>query len=124
MEKQLIVRLKSGLELTFVPNEVRLEKSFVDVSALLKDNSFPLLIHFTHELLVSNLYLSKVPDCVLLHLKDNFEPKSGSFCLNRNEGDFTVQSQSTFVLIIPKPIPFVLSEIHTIFPSQKKINYE
>jgi hypothetical protein len=42
MEKQLIVRLKSGLELTFVPNEVSLEKSFVDVSALLNDNPFPL----------------------------------------------------------------------------------
>ena len=66
MEKQLIVRLTSGLELTFVPNEVRLEKSFVDVSALLNDNPFPQLIHFTHALLVSNLFLSKVPDCVLL----------------------------------------------------------
>lgn len=119
MEKQLIVRLKSGLELTFVPNEVRLEKSFVDVSALLNDNPVPLLIHFTHELLVSNLFLSKVPDCVLLHLKDNFEPKSASFCVNRDEGDFTLQSQCKFVLLIPFPIPFQLEEIQTIYSKSK-----
>ena len=119
MEKQLIVRLKSGLELTFVPNEVRLEKSFVDVSALLNDNPFPLLIHFTHELQVSNLFLSKVPDCVLLHLKDNFEPKSASFFVNRDEGDFTLQSQCKFVLIIPFPIPFQLQEIQTIYSKSK-----
>ena len=98
MKKQLIVRLTSGNEITFVPNEVRLEKSFVDVHALLTDHPFPLLIHFTHELLVSNLYLSKVPDCVLLHLKDNFQPKSASYCVNRTEGDFTLQSQCKFVV--------------------------
>ena len=119
MEKQLIVRLKSGLELTFVPNEVRLEKSFVDVHALLTDHYFPLLIHFTHELLVSNLYLSKLPDCVLLHLKDNFQPKSASYCVNRTEGDFTLQSQCKFVLLIPFPIPFQLQEIQTIYSSLK-----
>ena len=117
MKKQLIVRLKSGREITFLPNEVRLEKSIVDVSALLTENQFPLLIHFTHELLVSNLYLSKVPDCVLLHLKDNFEPKSASFCVNRAEGDFTLQSQCKFVLLIPFPIPFQLQEIQTIYSS-------
>ena len=119
MEKQLIVRLTSGHEISFVPNEVRLEKSFVDVSALLNDNPFPLLIHFTHELLVSNLFLSKVPDCVLLHLKDNFEPKSASFCVNRDEGDFTLQSQCKFVLLIPFPIPFQLQEIQTIYSKSK-----
>lgn len=119
MEKELIVRLTSGLELTFVPNEVTLEKSFVDVSTLLTENSFPLLIHFTHELLVSNLFLSKVPDCVLLHLKDNFEPKSASFCVNRDEGDFTLQSQCKFVLLIPFPIPFQLQEIQTIYSKSK-----
>jgi hypothetical protein len=120
MEKQLIVRLKSGLELTFVPNEVRLEKSFVDVSALLNDNLFPLFIQFTHELLVSNLFLSKVPDCVLLHLKENFELKSASFCVNRNEGGFTQQSQCKFVLLILFPIPFQLQEIQTIYSKSKK----
>lgn len=115
MEKQIIVRLTSGHEITFVPNEVRLEKSFVDVSALLNDNPFPLLIHFTHELLVSNLFLSKVSDCILLHLKDNFEPKSASFCVNRDEGDFTLQSQCKFVLLIPFPLPFSSSEIQSIY---------
>ena len=119
MEKQLIVRLTSGHEISFVSNEVRLEKSFVDVSALLNDNPFPLLIHFTHELLVSNLFLSKVPDCVLLHLKDNFEPKSASFCVNRDEGDFTLQSQCTFVLLIPFHIPFQLKERQTIYSKSK-----
>jgi len=119
MEKQLIVRLKSGLELTFVPNEVSLEKSFVDVSTLLNDNPFPLLIHFTHELLVSNLFLSKVPDCVLLHLKDNLDPTSASYCVNRDEGDFTLQTQCTFVLLIPFPIPFQLSQIQSIYSSSK-----
>jgi len=115
MEKQLIVRLTSGHEITFVSNEVLLEKSFVDVHAL----HFPLLIHFTHELLVSNLYLSKVTDCVLLHLKDNFEPKSASYCVNRTEGDFTLQSQCKFVLLIPFPIPFQVQEIQTIYSSLK-----
>ena len=119
MEKQLIVRLTSGHEITFVSNEVLLEKSFVDVHALLTDHYFPLLIHFTHELLVSNLYLSKLPDCVLLHLKDNFQPKSASYCVNRTEGDFTLQSQCKFVLLIPFPIPFQLQEIQTIYSSLK-----
>ena len=100
MEKQLIVRLKSGLELTFVPNEVSLDNTFIPVAPLLNENDFPLLIHFTHQALVTTLNLSKMPDCVLLHLKDDYSPKSAAFCLNRSEGDFTVQSQCKLVLSI------------------------
>lgn len=119
MEKQLIVRLKSGLELTFVPNEVSLDNTFIPVAPLLNENDFPLLIHFTHQALVTTLNLSKMPDCVLLHLKDDYSPKSAAFCLNRSEGDFTVQSQCKLVLFIPFPIPFKLSEILSIRSSKK-----
>lgn len=119
MQKQLVVRLKSGLELTFVPNEVSLENTFIPVAPLLKENDFPLLLHFTHAALVTTLNLSKVPDCVLLHLKDDYQPQSAAFCFNRSEGDFTVQSQSKRVLFIPSPIPFQLSEIESIRLSKK-----
>ena len=119
MEKQLIVRLTSGLELTFVPNEVSLDNTFIPVAPLLNENDFPLLIHFTHQALVTTLNLSKMPDCVLLHLKDDYSPKSAAFCLNRSEGDFTVQSQCKLVLFIPFPIPFKLSEILSIRSSKK-----
>ena len=119
MEKQLIVRLKSGLELTFVPNEVSLDNTFIPVAPLLNENDFPLLIHFTHQALVTTLNLSKMPDCVLLHLKDDYSPNSAAFCLNRSEGDFTVQSQCKLVLFIPFPIPFKLSEILSIRSSKK-----
>ncbi len=119
MEKQLIVRLKSGLELTFVPNEVSLDNTFIPVAPLLNENDFPLLIHFTHQALVTTLNLSKMPDCVLLHLKEDYSPKSAAFCLNRSEGDFTVQSQCKHVLFIPFPIPFKLSEILSIRSSKK-----
>lgn len=119
MEKQLIVRLTSGLELTFVPNEVSLDNTFIPVAPLLNENDFPLLIHFTHQALVTTLNLSKMPDCVLLHLKEDCSPKSAAFCLNRSEGDFTVQSQYKHVLFIPFPIPFKLSEILSIRSSKK-----
>jgi len=119
MEKQLIVRLKSGLELTFVPNEVSLDNTFIPVAALLNENDFPLLIHFTHNALVTTLNLSNMPDCVLLHLKEDYNPKSAAYCINRSEGDFTVQSQCRFVLFIPFPIPFQLSEVVSIRLSKK-----
>jgi hypothetical protein len=119
MKKQLIVSLKSGLELTFVSNEVSLDNTFIPVAPLLNENDFPLLLHFTHAALVTTLNLSKMPDCVLLHLKEDYSPKSAVFCLNRSEGDFTVQSQCKRVLFIPSPIPFQLSEIADIRLSKK-----
>jgi hypothetical protein len=119
MKKQLIVRLKSGLELTFVPNEVSLDNTFIPVAPLLNENDFPLLLHFTHNALVTTLNLSKMPDCVLLHLKEDYSPKSAAYCINRSEGDFTVQSQCRHVLFIPFPIPFQLSEIVSIRLSKK-----
>jgi len=119
MEKQLIVRLTSGLELTFVPNEVSLDNTFILVAPLLNENDFPLLIHFTHLALVTTLNLSKMPDCVLLHLKEDYKPKSAAFCFNRSDGDFTVQSQCKQVLFIPSPLPFQLSEIESVRLSNK-----
>jgi hypothetical protein len=119
MEKQLIVRLKSGHEISFVPNEVRLNNTFIPVAPLLNENDFPLLIHFTHQALVTTLNLSKVHDCVLLHLKEDYSPKSAAFCFNRSEGDFTVQSQCKKVLFIPSPLPFQLSEIESVRLSNK-----
>jgi hypothetical protein len=119
MEKQLIVRLKSGHEISFVPNEVILNNTFIDVPSLLNENKFPLLLHFTHEALVSTLNLSKMPDCVLLHLKDDFSPKSATYCINREIGDFSVHSQCKLVLFIPFPLPFELKKIKSIQLSKK-----
>jgi hypothetical protein len=119
MKKQLIIRLKSRLELTFVPNEVSLNNTFIPVAPLLNENDFPLLIHFTHQALVTTLNLTKMPDCVFLHLKDDYNPKSAAFCFNRSDGDFTVQSQCKHVLFIPSPLPFQLSEIESIRLSKK-----
>ena len=120
MKKQLVVRLKSGHEITYVPNEVTLNNTFIDVPSLLNENSFPLLIHFTHDALVSTLNLSKMPDCALLHLKDDFRPKSATLCLNRDVGDFAVQSQCKRVLLIPFPLPFAIPDITSIHSTNKK----
>jgi hypothetical protein len=111
MVKDVVVLLKSGLEVTFITEELVLEKTTVDVSALVSQDHLPLLLHFTHIQLISTLHLSKVPDCVVIHLKDDFTPKSATFCLNRNVGDFSVQSQTKYVLLLPFPLPFALEDV-------------
>jgi len=118
MVKEIVVSLKSGLNVAFITEEFEIDKTTVNVSALVAQEPLPLLLSFTHSQLISTLHLSQVPDCVLIHLKEDFSPKSATFCLNRNAADFSVQSQNKMVLLVPFPLPFALEDIKSIHLNQ------
>jgi hypothetical protein len=52
-----------------------------------------------------------LPDALLLHLDENLQFQSATYAYYQTQGDFDVQSQCPFVLIIPLPIPFDLKDI-------------
>jgi hypothetical protein len=60
------------------------------------------------------LHLSQLPDALLLHLDEKLQFQSATYAYHHPHGDFDVQSQCPFVLIIPLPIPFDLKNIQSI----------
>lgn len=114
MKKQLAVRLSSGLEINFHTTEVTVTSTFIDVPPIVLEHKFPILLHFTHGALVSTLHLSQLRDSLLLHLDENLQFQSATYAYHHPQGDFDVQSQSPYVLIIPLPIPFDLQHIQSI----------
>lgn len=114
MKKQLAVRLSSGLEINFHTTEVTVTSTFIDVPPIVLEHKFPILLHFTHGALVSTLHLSQLRDALLLHLDENLQFQSATYAYHQPQGDFDVQSQSPYVLIIPLPIPFDLQQIQSI----------
>ena len=111
MKKQLIVRLSSKLEVNFHCTEVPVTSTFLDVPPIVSEHHFPILLHFQHGALVSTLHLSQLPDALLLHLDENLQFQSATYAYHQPKGDFAVQSQCPFVLVIPLPIPFDLKDI-------------
>jgi hypothetical protein len=114
MKKQLVVRLSSKLEVNFHCTEVPVTSTFLDVPPVVSEHNFPILLHFQHGALVSTLHLSQLPDALLLHLDQNLQFQCATYAYHQPKGDFAVQSQCPFVLIIPLPIPFALNDIHSI----------
>ena len=114
MKKQLAVRLSSGLEVNFHTTEVTVTSTFIDVPLVVLEHKFPILLHFTHGALVSTLHLSQLRDALLLHLDQDLQLQSATYAYHQPQGDFDVQSQCTYVLIIPLPIPFDLQHIQYI----------
>ncbi len=114
MKKQLAVRLSSGLEINFHTTEVTATSTFIDVPPVLQEHKFPILLHFTHGALVSTLHLSQLRDSLLLHLDGNLQFQSATYAYHQPQGDFDVQSQCPYVLVIPLPIPFDLQHIQSI----------
>ena len=114
MKKQLAVRLSSGLEINFHTTEVTVTSTFIDVPPIVLEHKFPILLHFTHGALVSTLHLSQLRDALLLHLDENLQFLSATYAYHQPQGDFDVQSQCPYVLIIPLPIPFDLQHIQSI----------
>ena len=114
MKKQLVVRLSSKLEVNFHCTEVPVNSTFLDVPPIVSEHNFPTLLHFQHGALVSTLHLSQLPDALLLHPDQNLQFKSATYAYHQPKGDFDVQSQCPFVLIIPLPIPFDLKDIVSI----------
>jgi hypothetical protein len=114
MKKQLTVRLSSGLEINFHTTEVSVTSTFVDVPPIVSEHHFPILLHFTHGALVSTLHLSQLRDALLLHLDGHLQFQSATYAYHQPQGDFDVQSQCPFVLIIPLPIPFHLQQVEFI----------
>jgi hypothetical protein len=114
MKKQLVVRLSSKMEVNFHCTEVPVTSTFLDVPPIVSEHNFPILLHFQHGALVSTLHLSQLPDALLLHLDKNLQFQSATYAYNQPKGDFDVQSQCPYVLIIPLPIPFDLKEIQSI----------
>jgi hypothetical protein len=114
MKKQLAVRLSSGLEINFHTTEVLVTSTFIDVPPIVSEHHFPILLHFTHGALVSTLHLSQLRDALLLHLDAHLQFQSVTYAYHHPKGDFDVQSQSPYVLIIPLPIPFDLQHIQSI----------
>lgn len=114
MKKQLAVRLSSGLEINFHTTEVTVTSTFIDVPPIVLEHKFPILLHFTHGALVSTLHLSQLRDSLLLHLDENLQFQSATYAYHQPQGDFDVQSQCPYVLIIPLPIPFDLQHIQSI----------
>ena len=114
MKKQLVVRLSSKLEVNFHCTEVPVISTFHDVPPIVAEHNFPILLHFQHGALVSTLHLSQLPDALLLHLDENLHFQSATYAYHQPKGDFDVQSQCPFVLIIPLPIPFDLKDIQSI----------
>jgi len=114
MKKQLVVRLSSKLEVNFHCTEVPVTSTFLDVPPIVSEHNFPTLLHFRHGALVSTLHLSQLPDALLLHLDQNLQFQSATYAYHQPKGDFDVQSQCPFVLIIPLPIPFDLKDIVSI----------
>lgn len=114
MKKQLAVRLSSGLEINFHTTEVIATSTFLDVPPIVQEHNFPVLLHFSHGALVSTLHLSQLRDALLLHLDQNLQLQSATYAYHQPQGDFDVQSQCPYVLIIPQPIPFDLKDIQSI----------
>jgi hypothetical protein len=114
MKKQLAVRLSSGLEVNFHTTEVTVTSTFIDVPPIILEHKFPILLHFNHGALVSTLHLSQLRDALLLHLDQDLQFQSATYAYHRPQGDFDVQSQCPYVLIIPLPIPFDLQHIQSI----------
>ena len=114
MKKQLAVRLSSGLEVNFHTTEVTVTSTFIDVPPVVLEHKFPILLHFNHGALVSTLHLSQLRDALLLHLDQNLQFQSTTYAYHQPQGDFDVQSQCPYVLIIPLPIPFDLQHIQSI----------
>jgi hypothetical protein len=114
MKKQLTVRLSSGLEINFHTTEVSVTSTFVNVPPIVSEHHFPILLHFTHGALVSTLHLSQLRDALLLHLDGHLQFQSATYAYHQPQGDFDVQSQCPYVLILPLPIPFDLKDIQSI----------
>ena len=71
----------------------------------------PLFIEVNHQGLTTLLNLSHQSDCMVLQFKKDGGFSGATICKNRNEGLFMIQSQASFILMMPWPLNFLPNEL-------------
>lgn len=90
---------------------VPISQSTTLVATLLPLLGGPILLEKKHDHMNSLLDMEAVTPYVLLFFDDNGAFISATFSLNPNEASFAVQTQATFVLLVPHPVDFDLNQV-------------
>jgi hypothetical protein len=67
-----------------------------------------------HQGLTTLLNLSHQSDCMVLQFKKDGRFYGATICKNRNEGLFMIQSQASFILLMPWPLNFSPNELENL----------
>jgi hypothetical protein len=109
MKKTVFLIFKNGKTLP-----VELKKMEVTTNQAMlptKPIELPLFIEVNHQGLTTLLNLSHQSDCMVLQFKKDGRFSGATICKNRNEGAFMIQSQATFILMMPWPLNFSTNEL-------------
>jgi hypothetical protein len=112
MKKTVVLNFKNGKTLPVEAKKMEVTTN----QAMLPTNSIelPLFIKVNHQGLTTLLNLSHQPDCMVLQFKKDGRFSGATICKNRNEGSFMIQSQASFILMIPWPLTFSPNELENL----------
>ena len=83
----------------------------IKVEELLEIGNLPIFLSIQHKQLNTLLELSKVSPFVLLYFDEYNFFTGASFSINRENSQFSIQSQSKNIVLYPFPIPFELNQV-------------
>jgi hypothetical protein len=112
MKKTVFLIFKNGKKL---PVEAKKMEVTTNQAMLpTKPIELPLFIEVNHQGLTTLLNLSHQSDCMVLQFKKDGSFYGATISKIRNEGFFMIQSQSSFILLMPWPLNFSPNELENL----------
>jgi hypothetical protein len=112
MKKTVVLNFKNGKKLPVEATKMEVTTN----QAMLPTNpiELPLFIEINHQGLTTLLNLSHQSDCMVLQFKKGGGFYGATICKIRNEGFFMIQSQASFILLMPWPLKFLPNELESL----------